>query len=29
VFRYFVAYAAEANPEQRATLARALADPAE
>lgn len=26
VFRYFVAYAAEANPEQRATLARALAE---
>ncbi len=26
VFRYFVAYAAEANPEQRAVLARAIAD---
>ncbi len=25
VFRYFVAYAAEANPEQRATLARVIA----
>ena len=29
VFRYFVAYAAEANPEQRATLARAIAAPEE
>ncbi len=26
VFRYFVAYAAEANPEQRAVLARTLAE---